>query len=65
MECKRDDDIVSSEFVVSGRDTPALLDRVEESLDQVASAIAIKIERACPVSDAIRTQSNGRCYFAL
>jgi hypothetical protein len=36
--------IVGREFVISGRDTPTLLDLVEEPFDQVARAIQIRTE---------------------
>jgi hypothetical protein len=36
--------IVRREFVVSGRDTPTLLDLVEEPFDQVPRAIQIRAE---------------------
>ena len=40
----REGQIVGREFVVSGRDTPTLLDLVEEPFDQVPCAIQIRAE---------------------
>jgi hypothetical protein len=53
--CKHDErQIVCREFVVSGRDTPTLLDLVEEPFEQIARAI--QISRAIQIrAEATRT----------
>jgi hypothetical protein len=56
--------LVGREFVVSGRDTPTLLDLIEESLDQVPRAIQIRAEADRVFAIALRWNIGPRALLA-
>jgi hypothetical protein len=56
--------IVGREFVVPGRDTPALLDLVEKPFDQVARAIQLPAETDSVFAISFRRNVCRRCLLA-
>ena len=62
--CQLDEgEVIGSEFVVTGGDTPTLLDLVEEPLDEVARAIQVRAKTNRLFSIALRPNVSPRALL--
>src|SRR5262245_54757687 len=62
--CRDEGEIVGGELVVSGRDAPALLDLVEEPLDQITVAVKVGTEADRVLAIAFRRDVCPRALIA-
>src|SRR6516162_3584257 len=63
--CELDEgQIIGCQLVISGRDTPTLLDLVEEPLDQVVRAVQIRAEADRVLAIALRWDVGPRALLA-
>src|SRR5215469_15222550 len=63
--CELDEgQVIGCQLVISGRDTPTLLDLVEEPLDQVARAVQVRAEADRVLAIALRWDVGPRALLA-